>query len=284
MALHPPYDLDHVLSFLATRAIPGVERVDGDGYARTLALPSGAAVVRVERAGRQVAPTLRVRGAPAGARAAIAADFRRAFDLDAEPDRIAHALGADPLLAPLVKRRPGLRVPGAWDPFECAVRALLGQQVSVAAGRTFVARLVARAGAALPRPIDGLTHVFPSPAAVATAELSGLGLTTARTGALRGLARAVAEGRLDLRAGVSDVVAGLVALQGIGDWTAQYVALRGLGDRDAFPAADLVLRRAAAGGGPPLTPGALAARAEAWRPFRGYAVMHLWSAAAARTG
>jgi AraC family transcriptional regulator of adaptative response / DNA-3-methyladenine glycosylase II len=282
VAFRPPYDLDHVLSFLAVRAIPGVERVDGRGYTRTLALPSGAAVVRVTRAGRSGPPTLRVSGAPPSERARIAVDFRRAFDTDAEPGRIADKLRADPLLAPLVRRRPGLRVPGAWDPFECAVRALLGQQVTVAAGRTFVARLVARAGTALPRPIDGLTHVFPSPAAVAAAELSGLGLTAARTAALRGLAGAVADGRLDLRAPAPDVVAALVALRGIGDWTAQYVALRGLGDRDAFPAADLVLRRAAADGGPPLTARALADRAEAWRPFRGYAVIHLWNAAARR--
>jgi AraC family transcriptional regulator of adaptative response / DNA-3-methyladenine glycosylase II len=284
VAFHPPYDLDHVLSFLGARVIPGVERVDAAGYARTLALPSGPAAIRVEDAGRRRAPTLRVRGAPASARSRVAAEFRRAFDVDAEPGRIARVLRADPLLAPLVGRRPGLRVPGAWDPFECAVRALLGQQVTVAAGRTFVARLVARAGTALSQPIDGLTHVFPSPAAVAAADLSGLGLTTARTGALRGLARAVADGRLDLRAPAAEVVGRLVALPGIGDWTAQYVALRALGDRDAFPADDLVLRRAAAGGRAPLTASALAARAEAWRPFRGYAAVHLWSAAAARRG
>lgn len=282
VGFRPPYDLDHVLSFLAARAIPGVERAEPAGYARTLGLASGPAVVHVRRAGRRNVLELRATGASSRERVRISADARRVFDLGADSAGIASVLRRDPLLAPLVRRRPGLRIPGAWDPFECAVRALLGQQVTVAAGRTFVTRLVARAGTALPRPIGGLTHVFPSPAAVAAADLSGLGLTSARADALRGLARAVAGERLDLRAPACDVIAGLVALPGIGDWTAQYVALRALGDRDAFPAADLVLRRTAGGGGLPVTARALAQRAEAWRPFRGYAVIHLWSAAAGR--
>jgi AraC family transcriptional regulator of adaptative response / DNA-3-methyladenine glycosylase II len=164
------------------------------------------------------------------------------------------------------------------------VRAVLGQQVSVQAGRTLASRLVARAGTRLARPADDLTHLFPSPAALAGADLSGLGLTSARSRALSALAHAVAGGRLDLRAPADEVVAGLVALPGIGDWTAQYVALRALGEPDAFPAGDLVLRKAAAGGGPALTARALAARAEAWRPWRGYAVFHLWGAAAASPG
>ena len=133
-----------------------------------------------------------------------------------------------------MRRRPGLRVPGTWDAFECAARAVLGQQVSVQAGRTLATRLVARTGTRLARPADGLTHLFPSPAAVAGADLSGLGLTSARSRALKALARAIAEGRLDLRAPADEVVDGLVALPGIGDWTAQYVALRALGEPDAF--------------------------------------------------
>lgn len=278
----PPYDLDHVLSFLGARALPGVERADGGGYARTLALTPGPAVVRVRGMGRGAAPELRTTGAVARERPLVVARFRRVFDLDADPRDVVRVLRKDPLLAPLVTRRPGRRIPGAWDPFECAVRALLGQQVSVAAGRTFVARLVGRAGTRLPRPLDGLTHVFPSPGAVAAADLGGLGLTGARTHALRSLARAVADRDLDLDGPREEVVAGLLALPGVGEWTAQYVALRGLGDRDALPAADLVLRRTAAGGGPALSARALAERAEAWRPYRGYAVVHLWGAAADR--
>jgi AraC family transcriptional regulator of adaptative response / DNA-3-methyladenine glycosylase II len=284
LAFRPPYDLARLLEFLAARAIPGIERVDATGYARTLALPSGPVVVRVGPAPQGHALVLRVTGAPASALLQLTGDARRVFDLAADPALIAAALGPDPLLGPLVRRRPGLRIPGAWDPFECAVRAVLGQQVSVEAGRTLARRLVARAGEALPRPSDGLTHLFPSPAALAGASLSGLGLTSARARALSALARAVVDGRLDLRAPADEVTAGLAALPGIGDWTAQYVALRALGEPDAFPAGDLVLRRAAAGGGAPLTARALAARAEGWRPWRGYAVIHLWGALAASPG
>jgi AraC family transcriptional regulator of adaptative response / DNA-3-methyladenine glycosylase II len=201
------------------------------------------------------------------------------FDLSADPTAIARAFAADRGLAALARRRPGLRIPGAWDAFECTVRAVLGQQVSVAAARTLATRLVARAGRALDGGTDGLTHLFPSPADVAAADLDGLGLTGARIAALRALARAVLDGRLDFDAPVDDVVAALAALPGVGPWTAQYVALRALSDPDAFPYGDLVLRRMA-GNGRPLTPGALKERAERWRPWRGYAVLHLWRAAA----
>ena len=200
-------------------------------------------MVRVGPVPGRHALVLRVTGAPASALLQLTGEARRVFDLAADPALIGAALGPDPLLGPLVRRRPGLRIPGAWDAFECAVRAVLGQQVSVEAGRTLARRLVARAGEALPRPTEGLTHLFPSPAALAGADLAGLGLTSARARALEALARAVADGRLDLRAPADEVTAGLAALPGIGDWTAQYVALRALGEPDAFPAGDLVLRR-----------------------------------------
>ena len=287
LPLRPPYDLERLLAFLAARALPGVEQVEGDSYARTLALESGPAVVRVRRedprAGGRRAPCallLSVEGAPASALFPLTADARRVFDLGADPWLIETAFRDDPLLGPLVRLYPGLRVCGAWDPFECAVRAVLGQQVSVAAARTMAARLVERAGARLPVPRSGLTHLFPSAAALAACDLDGLGLTKARSAAIRALAWAVAEGRLDLRAEPEAVVERLRALPGFGEWTAQYVALRALGEADAFPSSDLVLRRAAAGGAVPLTPSELAARAEAWRPWRAYAVFHLWNAAA----
>jgi AraC family transcriptional regulator of adaptative response / DNA-3-methyladenine glycosylase II len=159
------------------------------------------------------------------------------------------------------------------------VRAVLGQQVSEEAARTLAVRLVGRCGARLPAPVRGLTHLFPAPAALASADLDGLGLTSARATSIVALARAVAERRLDLRGPADEVAEGLRALPGFGDWTAQYVALRALGEPDAFPAADLVLRRMAATGGAPLAPRALAERAEAWRPWRGYAVFHLWAEA-----
>jgi AraC family transcriptional regulator of adaptative response / DNA-3-methyladenine glycosylase II len=305
LAYRPPYDWIQVRDFLAARAVPGVERVDERGYARTVvprpaigasaatrgSRASGAdsvtlsggsddhAIVSVRALDDEDALELRVCGAAPAALFHLSAGARRMFDLAADPARIAAAFEPDALLAPLVRRRPGLRIPGAWDPFECAVRAVLGQQVSVAAGRTFAARLVARFGRPIPGGTDGLTHLFPSPAALAGADLDGLGLTKTRAGALKALARAVADDDLDLDAPVEEVTAALAALPGLGEWTAQYVALRSLGEPDALPAADLVLRRMAASGGAPLTARALGARAEAWRPWRSYAVLHLWRAA-----
>ena len=280
LAFRPPGGFEDALAFLAARAIPGVERADARGYARTVALPGGPATVTVDAVRGRNELRLRVVGAPATALLPLTSRVRRVFDLASDPAAIGAALRGDPLLGPLVRRRPGLRIPGAWDPFECAVRAIVGQQVSVAAGRTFAARLVARAGRRLVRPMDGLTHFFPSPAELADADLTGLGLVPARARTVAALARAVADGRLVLDGPADEVRAALVALPGIGDWTAEYVALRALGEPDAFPAGDLVLRRAA-GEGRTLTARALAARAETWRPWRGYAAVHLWEAAAA---
>lgn len=280
LAYRPPYDWTHMRDFLAMRAVPGVERVDARGYARTVTTESGHVLVRVSALESETALELRVSGAPPAALFQLSSTARRMFDLSADPDRIALAFESDPLLAPLVKRRPGLRIPGAWDAFECAVRAVLGQQVSVAAARTFAARLVARAGQAIKDGADGLTHLFPSPALLARADLSGVGLTEARVGALHALAGAVMDGSLDFGAPVEEVTAALARLPGFGDWTAQYVALRALGEPDAFPSGDLVLRRVGAAGGPPLSANALAALAYEWRPWRAYAVMHLWRAAA----
>lgn len=293
LAYRPPYDWTFVSGFLAARAIAGVERVDDLGYARTLALPNAEATVRVRPLPSRNELELSVRGAPPAALFALSVAARRAFDLAADPELTARAFRSDPVLGPLVRRRPGLRIPGVWDPFECAVRAVLGQQVSVAAGRTLAARLVERAGrriasgaghrpGELPGGGEGLTHLFPSPHALAQADLGGIGITGARIAAIQALARAVVEGRLDFSAPAEGVIAALESLPGIGAWTAQYIAMRALGEPDAFPAADIVLRRMAASGGPSLTPRALGQRAEAWRPWRSYAVMHLWRAAAER--
>ena len=282
LSFRPPYDWPQVRDFLATRAIPGVERVDERGYARTIATDHGHAIVSVQHLPTANALELRVRGAAPMSLFRISAAARRMFDLAADPIRIAAGFRSDPLLAPLVKARPGLRIPGAWDPFECAVRAVLGQQVSVAAARTLASRLVQRTGPSIDGG-DGLTHLFPAPAALAAANLDGLGITGARIAALHALARATADGRLDFTAGVEDVAQAIAALPGFGEWTAQYIALRALGEPDAFPTGDLVLRRLAAGDGPPLSIRALQQRAESWRPWRGYAVMHLWKAAASIT-
>ena len=280
LAFRLPYDWQQICDFLATRALPGVERVDERGYARTVAAGSSHAVVCVRPLAGEPALELRVYGAPPAALLQISSAARRMFDVGADPGRIALAFSSDRLLSSLVGRCPGLRIPGAWDPFECAVRAIVGQQVSVAAGRTLASRVVARVGRAIPNADDGLTHLFPTPAELASAELLGLGLTRARVTALQALARAVASGEINFQAPVEEVLAALTSLPGVGVWTAQYVALRALNEPDAFPAADLVLRRMAAKNGTPLSTGALAALAEAWRPWRGYAVIHLWRSAA----
>jgi AraC family transcriptional regulator, regulatory protein of adaptative response / DNA-3-methyladenine glycosylase II len=201
------------------------------------------------------------------------------FDLSADPELLVSGLETDPLLRPLVRRRPGIRIPGTWDAFECAVRAVLGQQVTVAAARTLAGRLVARAGEPVVTAVTGLDRLFPLPQALAAANLDGLGLTGARIAALKSLADAVIAGRVAFDRPADEVIAGLVELPGIGEWTAQYIALRALGEPDAFLSADLILRRMAATDGGALTAKELDRRAEAWRPWRGYVVMHLWCAA-----
>ena len=245
LAFRPPYDWLHVRDFLATRAVPGVERVDDRGYARTVQSESGYAIVCIRALAGENALELRVRGAAPADLFQISGAARRVFDLASDPARIAAAFSSDELLAPLLKARPGLRIPGAWDPFECAVRAVLGQQVSVAAARTLASRVVARVGERIADGVDGLTHTFPSPAALAAADLDGLGVTGARITALRTLARAVTDRALDFSANVDEVMTALMSLPGFGAWTAQYIALRALGEPDAFPAGDLVLRRMA---------------------------------------
>ncbi len=276
LAFRPPYDWEQVRDFLAARAVPGVEQVDDLGYARIVPAGGAGVVICVRPLAEEPALELRVRGADPGALFQIVATARRVFDLAADPSCIAASLGADDRLAPLLERRPGLRIPGVWEPFECAVRAIVGQQVSVAAARTLLARLVRLCGRRISD--AGLTHLFPTASQVARADLSGIGLTRARRESLRALARAVAEGRVTFDGSSDDVTAALQRLPGVGDWTAQYVALRALNEPDAFPAADLVLRRVT-GNGRPLSTKVLQQQAEDWRPWRGYAAMHLWRGA-----
>jgi 3-methyladenine DNA glycosylase/8-oxoguanine DNA glycosylase len=212
----------------------------------------------------------------------LTARVSRLFDLSANPRAIGRVLSKDPLLAPLVSRRPGLRVPGAWDPFEVAVRAVLGQQISVAGARTLAGRLVELCGRPLPARLarPGLTHVFPSPAAVAEADVARVGLPRSRAAALKAFARAVADGSFVLAApkGLDEFEERLTALPGFGPWTAHVVALRALGEGDAFPDGDLGLVKAMGRAG--VAKSRIAARAERWRPYRAYATLHLWASLA----
>jgi AraC family transcriptional regulator of adaptative response / DNA-3-methyladenine glycosylase II len=281
LTYRPPYDWEQVREYLAARAVYGVELVDGHAYSRTVATDTGVAVIHVSAVKGENALELRVTGATPSALLQISSAARRVFDVAADPSVIAAAFRDDPLLGRLVTKHPGLRIPGVWDPFECAVRAVLGQQISVRGACTLAARLVQCCGPSIRSSSGRLTHVFPSAAQLAAADLSTVGLTRARADALRSLANAIAEGTLDWQAAPENVWRALTALPGIGEWTAQYVRLRALGEPDAFPASDLVLRRMAAGpGGVPLSGRAMEQRARGWRPWRGYAAMYLWRAAA----
>jgi AraC family transcriptional regulator of adaptative response / DNA-3-methyladenine glycosylase II len=278
-----PFDAAPLFAFFAARAIPGVESADAVSYRRAARIGAAAGVIEI-RADDGPRPGVIVgwTGAAPEPSAGFVARLERMFDLAADVRAVGAVLARDPALAARWPRR-GIRVPGAWDPFEAAVRALLGQQVSVAAARTLAGRLVARCGTPLGRGArDGLTHHFPTPAQVAGANLDGLGLTGARTRALRTLACAVADGRVALRSddGLDGFVARLCALPGFGAWSAHYIAMRALGERDAFPAGDLGVRRALATGARLPSEREVIARAERWRPFRAYAVLALWMGAA----
>jgi len=208
----------------------------------------------------------------------LVARVRKMFDLDADPQVIAAHFAGDPALGPLVSAQPGLRLPAAYDPFEQAVRAVVGQQVTVKAAVTITRRLVERLGEPLAQAPTGLEVLFPTAQAIADDPLENIGMPAKRAQALRRLAGAVAEGALHLHVedGADTLVRRLCELPGIGPWTAEYIALRGFGVADAFPSADLGLLKAPLWGADGLTAKALAERAEAWRPWRAYAAIHIW--------
>ncbi|MGE3888042.1 MAG: DNA-3-methyladenine glycosylase [Vicinamibacterales bacterium] len=272
LAYRPPLDWNALISFLAARATPGVEIVEPHRYRRTIAVGRRVGTIEVRAAGRRHALTLDVRMNGGGPGAALVERVRRMFDLDADPAAIAAHLGADPAIGPRLRAHPGIRTPGAWDPFELAVRAVLGQQVSVRAATTIAGRIAEAFGTPV-EDAGGLSRLFPSAAQLADAPVERQGVMPARAVTIRALARAVIDGcvSLDRRRG-ADVSRALMALPGIGPWTASYVAMRAFGERDALPSGDLVLRQAAGG----CTARELEAMSQAWRPWRSYAVMLLW--------
>jgi AraC family transcriptional regulator, regulatory protein of adaptative response / DNA-3-methyladenine glycosylase II len=262
LAYRPPFAWEALLDFFGARALPGVETTAGGVYHRRFAGGS----VRVHHLQRESALSVELHLDDLAHLKTAIERLRHMFDLDAETAEIARHLRKDPLLRPAIAAHPGLRIPGAWDAFELGVRAILGQQVSVPAARTLAGRLVERWGA------GGL---FPDPAALAEADLRQAGVTGARARTISTFAAAIASGqvKLDSSRSLEDLVASLTSLPGIGDWTAHYIALRAFGEPDAFPADDLGLRRAAGS----LSARQLETRAEAWRPWRGYAALYLWS-------
>ncbi|HWG79951.1 MAG TPA: AlkA N-terminal domain-containing protein [Stellaceae bacterium] len=279
----PPYDWDAMLAHLAARTVAGIEHVEDGIYYRSVGNDGGQGSIAVAHLPEPDSIAVTIRFPSIRALPAIVQRTRRVFDLGADIETIGAHLSRDPLLAPLVARRPGLRAPGGWDGFELALRAILGQQISVAAARRLAGELVAAYGAPLPeayRAHPALTHVFPPPSRIAASDLAALRMPGARKAALIALAEAAAADRQLFRpfGTVEEAVARLRTIRGIGEWTAHYIALRALREPDAFPASDIGLLRGAAVNGTRPTPADLLDRAEPWRPWRAYAAQHLWAA------
>ncbi|MGI8652637.1 MAG: AlkA N-terminal domain-containing protein [Geodermatophilaceae bacterium] len=289
LAHRAPYDGRALLSFFAGHQVSELEEVVDGSYRRVLNLPHGPATA--ELTPHETFTQCRLRLGDVRDLPTAVASCRRILDADSDPIAVHDALRPDPILGPLIARRPGLRVPGAADAAELAFRAVIGQQVSVAGAMTLTSRLVTALGAPLAIPDGGVTHTFPPPEAIADADLSGLGMTNSRQRTLRDLASALTDGSISLDIGADRraAVEGLQRLHGIGPWTAAYVAMRGLSDPDIFLGGDLIVRRAmdALSAGSPSRSGADPAasitereanlRGTDWRPWRSYAVMHLWA-------
>lgn len=271
LSFRPPLDWNALISFLGRRATPGVEWVADEVYGRTISLDGQAGQIEARLADDGGAVELRIAFPTSRGLLRIVERARRVFDLGADPAAIADSLSGDPLLRSGIARRPGLRVPGAWDGFEIAVRAILGQQVSVAAARTLAGRLVDAYGESFA--INSTLRIFPTPQKLVRADLTKIGVVRTRADAIRALARAAVRGDLSFTS-ITDPAAFAGALQqlpGVGAWTAEYIIMR-LGEPDAFPAGDLMLIRASGAA----SARELRDRAEAWRPWRAYAAIHLW--------
>jgi AraC family transcriptional regulator of adaptative response / DNA-3-methyladenine glycosylase II len=272
----PPYNWKAMLAFLSARATPGIEVVDGDSYRRSISLHNVRGYFEVSLDKGHDALVVRVQFDNPRSLFLIVERIRAMFDLNADCAAIVRSLRTDPMLAARVETAPGLRVPGCWQGFELAIRAILGQQITVKGATSLAGRIARTFG----RPFSaaaGLTHLFPTPEVLADADLTTVGLTKARAQTIKDFARAVCDGHINFE-GVADAdvfLARLGEVRGIGAWTAQYVAMRALGEPDAFPSSDLGLLRGAG----LASPRELELRAEAWRPWRAYAAMYLWSAA-----
>jgi len=276
-----PFDWDRLLAFFAARATPGVETVSDGHYLRTISVENERGILDVHDAGDHL--SLSLHGIGTESLFAIVQRTRSLFDLDAATDDIDRVLSCDPVLKRLLKKHAGVRVPGSWNGFELTVRAILGQQISVSAATTLAGRIANRYGEAITVSVDGLQQVpdrlFPEPTKLLRARLETLGIIGSRARTIRSLARSVVDGtvRFDAAQEPEAFCESLKAIKGIGDWTAEYVAMRSLKNPDAFPASDLGLLRAFdRNGRERMKPVELAARAQAWRPWRAYAALLLW--------
>lgn len=279
----PPYDWPSMLEFLRRRAIPGIESVTADRYTRTIEFDGVVGTVTVEPGNENTesnALRATIQFPTLSALPIIIARLRRVFDLAADSEAISNHLAEDATLAPLIKAQPGLRVPGAWDGFELAIRAVLGQQITVTSAVRLAEKLVARYCNRLATPFGSLTHTFPQPAALATADLTTLGMPRSRAQTLSAVAAAALanEHLFDADCQLDEAIQRLRSIYGIGEWTAQYIALRQLREPDAFPVADAGLLRAISKlEGRRYTAAELQIRAERWRPWRAYAAQYLWA-------
>jgi len=279
-----PFDFDRLLQFFAVRAIPGVEVVQDGRYLRSVTLDGVNSIIDLRDGGENV--LVKVHAAGTRSLLPIIQRVRGMFDLDASPDDVSRVLSRDRHLKPLLRRQPGVRVPGVWDGFELTIRAILGQQISVAAATTLSGRRAKRYGESLSSAVPDIGNdvvpglIFPRPERLLRARLGDLGIIRSRSDTIRRVAKCVAEGQInfDPTQDVDEFCRSLVSIKGIGEWTAQYVAMRALKDPDAFPHSDLGLLRAFdAPGEERMLPAQLKARAEAWRPWRAYGALLLWS-------
>jgi AraC family transcriptional regulator of adaptative response / DNA-3-methyladenine glycosylase II len=274
LRFRPPYNWNAMLTFLAARATPGVEVVESGSYRRSVSLNGTHGEFEVALASNEPSLLVRVCFADPRALFLITEQIRHMFDVNADWCRIVETLKNDPQLAPLLEALPGIRIPGCWDGFELAVRAILGQQVSVKGATTLAGRLAKTFGQPFSG-CDGLTHLFPTPQILSRADLNRIGLTKARAESIRAIASAVCRRDICFEGVVNseDLLARLCQIPGIGQWTAQYIAMRALGEPDAFPSGDIGLMR----GLGVANSRELDRRAEAWRPWRAYAAMYLWT-------
>ncbi|HEY5770066.1 MAG TPA: AlkA N-terminal domain-containing protein [Terrimicrobium sp.] len=282
LSYRPPYDWTAMVRFLEARAIAGLEAVTKNSYSRVIELDEVTGSITVSHAPEQSALRVAVRFPRLSVLSTIIARVRRMFDLSAEPGSIAAVLSSDPVMAPLVSARPGLRVPGAWDGMEVAVRAVLGQQISLKAATRLAGRVVSAMGTLVTDRMEilGLTHAFPRPERFDVRTLTSLGVPRARAAAIVAVATAMAAGArlFDPSRDLTEAIARLRNFPGVGEWTAHYIAMRAFGESDAFLASDVGVRRQFAIHGRRLSASQLLARAERWRPWRAYAVLHLWMA------
>ena len=276
-----PYEASPLLAYLEARAIVGVEQVDRSRYSRVVRMAGESRLLVVDFSRAAADSTITVSCAPGDGltEEAVRQVVMALTDSAAPVTVIEQRLAQDPLLKPLVRRNSGSRIPGTTDPFELAVRAVLGQQISVAAASTLAGRVAARWGWRLTEGEPGLELAFPDPTRLVDAPLETAGVSRGRAEAIRELSTAVIDGRIELRSGQDhdQAVERLLSIKGIGPWTAAYIALRGLGNHDAVPTGDLGLRQALSANGETWTAHDVAERAESWRPWRGYGAVHLWN-------